>query len=122
MRVLELFDQLAGVYQGSQAPLTGLTDVERMMWASWQDLSILGRMLEAVHSPPLPPLPAPSTGEGSESPSSVALPGRCNYDDYCQLKEQVPRSTRRFFTVHNFLRVRELRAMVPSPLSRETVK
>jgi hypothetical protein len=59
-----------------------------------QDLNVLGRLLQSVLSPPQP------------SAEEMAVHGgRCNYDDFCQLREQAPLTTRRFLTVQHFLRV-----------------
>lgn len=65
-----------------------------------QDITDLSRLLQEVHSPP-----APSPAELAQQQQYPQQAGRCNYADFCRLREQVPEAARAHFTVQNFLKV-----------------
>lgn len=60
----------------------------------------LSRLLQEVQSPPAP------AADQQQPPYHHPQVGRCNYDDFCRLREQAPVAARAHFTEQNFLKVR----------------
>lgn len=62
----------------------------------------LSRLLQDVQSPPALAAPAEQEQPVYHHPQV----GRCNYDDFCRLRDQAPAAARAHFTEMNFLKVR----------------